>query len=476
MGLIFCLVLAQDPDALRKELAVFDACELPDVRGRKFAVHDAGAGWIVDGSFVETTLVVRRPAPEGCREADFPAFCGKLRAGDALEPGLCAYWALKLGRDELARTLVELARKGAAGRKIPLDRALVDGIAGATRYQAVTDANAGRPRTELLTLWKRIASLPRNDFSAQASAMAADYESLLQEDAAWKEPADAGARAVFMLRDAAARRIGGPCHALHDAGFADPARKIYGLGWNAIPALIERLTDRRPTRAVSGLSDAAPDSFTLLTHAEAAAQLLRELTGVTLENTKGTAQTARDWWSEHRNLGDERYALRRLRVDPAFAARRLVELDAEEHLPTLVQHATVSAADRAAVLPHLAPYLGKKHRIPLEEWLNDADLRVVALSARALLEQCGTESGALRLIDRLKTAEKIDARCFDALAPVRRREAAEILAVRLDVPEARRALAEMLLLDRDADVRAWWERNGASVDWAELRRRADRKK
>lgn len=468
--------------ACRKKLALFDRLELPDVAGKP-RVHFNSGGWMIWGddefefhyqfgwvlrrtddalTLLEDDLATRtyainvalpdrwdefkdrhpadRPLPGKCVEIDFTASARRLLETGAeediggFEPALYAYWALQRNESDLALGLLAVAEKQAASEERTFEQFLLGEVAGNLRYRAIAGGHAGVDRRDVVALWSRLAGLPENEWTAEAAAMKARYAELLKEDAAWKEPEDVAALPVreqaavwiHRMRDLAAEQWSQPgdCYVVGSmAGLGDdvvnPADKLVGLGWDALPAVIEHLDDMRPTRSLRYWRDFAPDSHVLLTYGDCCEQIFEAITGFSLYTAKSTSGTmsgdgesasaeaaARKWWERNGALGAEAYFLRQLQTDDApTAAEKLLEMDAAKHLPGLIERMTSAEREpRNGMLRELAPHLGREHRGILVPFLDDDDLSVVTRAAWVLWETCDDAGGAKEVLKRLRGA------------------------------------------------------------------------
>lgn len=388
------------------------------------------------GKFLEIGLaeVARRrlqPKPRN----DFGDF-EHFRGGGlphSVEPALYAYWALQRGESDLAIELLTLAEKAETDGK-PFGQVLLASVAGNLRYRSIVGASEGADREDVLSLWNLLADLPDNERTAEARTMQAHYVELLKEDVAWEEPVDVTAlprqeqAAVWThrLRDLAAVQMSqpgdclvvGPWSGVGD-DVVNPADRLVELGWDALPAVIERLDDMRPTRSLRFWRDFAPDSYVLLTHGDCCEQIFEAITGVSLYSAWSTSGTmsgdgksalakeaAQAWWEQDGALGAEAYHLRRLQTDDAAkSAERLLRIDAAKHLPVLIERMMSAARPtRNEMMWELAPHLAREHRSVLASFLGDEDLGVVTRAADFLWEKCEDPGGAQVVLQRLREA------------------------------------------------------------------------
>ena len=400
------------------------------------------------------------PLPGELRTIEFDDFCRKILAagtkedfGDfehfrggglshGLEPALFAFWALQRGDGKRSLELVDLSKKALAARgnrndARPFPDALRDGVAGNLRRQAITKATGGEPRAELLKRWRTLESIAPDLHKGEPKTMVRLYEELGAEDAAWKNPSsDEVARMapparvavwVHRLRDLAAQQTSDPgsCQVLGPwsglaKGEPNPADELVKLGWDALPAVIEHLDDAHPSRSRGHWRSFAPDSYYLLRIGDCCQQVFEAITGFDIYHARSTSgamvkdgdapagkAAAQKWWEEHRKEGAEKFHLKGLEAAEtvAFAAEKLLELDAKKHLPRLME--ILEKGDRGrrnSLLPLLRPHLTKDHRLLLESFLKDESLSAVEAVAWALWETCADDRGVLELIARLRAA------------------------------------------------------------------------
>ena len=400
----------------------------------------------------------RLPLPGQVRPLEFRKFCGDLlRAGTpedfgdfdhfsrgglphALEPALYAHWAIEQGEGDLALKLVELSRKASLEQKPEEDKRslanrLRDGVAENLRWQAITGANRDGPREKILNRWRMIARIAPAFRDGEVGRMVEGYESLAAEDARWTEPEpkalakmDAPARAacwMYRLRDHAASQWSDPgsCYVLGPSaareGKPNPADELVKLGWDALPLVIARLDDVRPTRCVGWWRSFAPSSYYLLRYGDCCQQIFEAITGFNIYDSRSTSgamvkdgkaptakAAAEAWWKENREKGAERWYLASLDSErlARFAAEKLLEQNRSKHLPRLIELlGNGRPSQKDALLPVLAPHLGKEHEALLDPFLERKRLSLLTRAARVLWKTCGSDKGIRSLFARLKS-------------------------------------------------------------------------
>ncbi len=345
---------------------------------------------------------------------------------------LYAAWAMKRGRWRQAADLLETTEAVYARRRDAMNRVgggrtvylssttLVEAVVWNLRELAYLAAFEGEPRTALLDRWRKIADLTNDAFAPRPLEVAASYESLIEEDRGWTmptdeqlsgmEPAERAAHLVHQLRDAT---HAGEGHATNAVRLGpDPVNDLLNVGWDAIPALIAHLDDTRPTRV--------PLGGALMTHAQICSNLLEEIGGCLFASAQldlkaavdslprptaadqpapaSARQLAETWWKQAQGEGPEAQFLLLLRGDEpryvTLAARRLLELDAERHLPGIVGMLSSSkCVARERLLDVVSPRLTADHRRWVETFLQCDELPYVLFAARWLWRTCRDERG-----------------------------------------------------------------------------------
>ncbi len=359
-----------------------------------------------DWSRLSASHPAGRPLPSEWHEVDFAALCRAAHEDmpadewglkdEALKAAVLALWAhqrreWKL-RDDL---LVTVRARYEAASPVPVLEQLRAGVAANARWRALTDANEGTPRAALLAAWRGIAQLAPQARDGEAGHMVAAYENMLIEDAAHRKPGDAALAEMpaaaqvdvwlHRLRDLAACQRGQPggCEVFMggepSATWAPDA--LRALGWAAVPGLIARLDDTRPTRSLGYWRNFAPGSYYLLTHADCSRQILYAITGEWFE----TCADAEAWWREHGEDGAERFLLGQLErgVNMRFAVEQLLARDARAHLSRVA--AVLERADatqRIELGGEFARHAGAEHLPLLQSLLACDDPMVCVLRGR----------------------------------------------------------------------------------------------
>ncbi len=490
--------------ARRSALDVFARLDLPDVAGRTFVRLDLGERTVhgfrlgggdgrvellTDDLRVESFLV--SPDQREVAEHDFAALCVAFLAvrGDdreglswsqqkVAEAALLAHWCRQRGDGAMETRLLAFADKTLAdwnehspGTDQTLPEWVRDRVATRLRCDALAAANDGAPRRELLAMWRRIGRVLAGHDAAEAEEMVGLYETMIAEDEAFREPAaeafaalPPGERAkilLYRLRDVAEHQWSDPGQVSVFGMAGRPERspenaatELVGLGFDAVPLLIEHLDDRRPTRCVGWWRHLAGDSWYLLRVGDACREVLEEVTGLVLYvratswgtmSSDGAASAAKlraqEWWEMARALTPaERFTALLESPDPrerAAGARRLAALDpgaARVAVGRLLERWGVAA--RPELLAEVVDLLGREERPILRAGLTAGDLSTLALVARALWRAAGDDEGARLLAGRLRErdgpapegAEAAVASTADLLADVGGDFAVEALA------------------------------------------------
>ena len=362
-----------------------------------------------------------RPLPGELRELEFSAWCRAAHEADptdewslrrsALSASTLAWWAHQRGDLEIRNALLETAdaRFRAAG-PVPVLEQLRRELAANARWRVLTAANDGHARVELLAAWQGIAQLAPEAREGEARSMVAAYESLLADDAAFVDPEDATLLALpasaqvevwlQRLRDLAAYQCWQPgsCDVFVSlrGSATRAADALRDLSWAAVPGLIGRLDDARPTRSLGFWRNFAPETYHLLTHGACCAQILRATTGEWFASRAAGER----WWKAHGERGANGFFLGQLACgeNVRFAAEQLLCRDAETHLPAVAAAlAAAGPAQRAELAPAFAPYAQPAHVALLESLLPLPDVWAEIAVTKAL----GRLGAAARGVDRL---------------------------------------------------------------------------
>lgn len=366
---------------------------------------------------------------------------------------LFAFWARQRGRDDLASELQEFAlrvveeqrkRSGADGPPGSLAAAVTSEVAENLRWRAINAANEGEPRADLQRRWQKIATLPRNDWTDEAVAMVRAYASLVEEDAAWSEPTTDELEAsptsqrvahwIHHLRDVAARQMMQPGSVTvlgHFSGVRDgeknPAEELAKLGWDAVPALIESLTDDRPSRSLGYWRHFAPATFYLLTIGDCCQQVFEAITGeqiyrrlstsgaMTKDGRAQAAQlAARTFWSRVGHLGERGFLVEAVssgEPDAVLRAQLLLERYPDAALSAIaagVASATTDAVRARLVLLAGGLEVADPTTLLETEAAPDRPLVVRVAAVRGLVRR-GRSQAVLALIPAWRDLAKDDA-------------------------------------------------------------------
>ncbi len=288
------------------------------------------------------------PLPGEARPLDFGALCGEVLDSqdlnyprpprrvaprvlrDGAEVALYAYWAFQHKRYCVGASLVELARRllshvrpSCLARTSEKD--LVDSVGNSLCASATRGAFEGVPAPELLEQWRLIARMPEGHWRGTADRYLRGYEGLLAEDRDWKEP-DAAAiermdpveRAeywVYRLREVRTCNAFAGDHArvFFDAACGErslpfPPGELVRIGWQALPVLISRLEDSRPSRCLGGTGRIGGSCGSLITLGQVCDQVIEKIIGEPLLRGPGhqywmdrpaVRRAAEAWWREH---------------------------------------------------------------------------------------------------------------------------------------------------------------------------------
>lgn len=219
--------------------------------------------------------------------------------------------------------------------KLPLDQFLTLKQAEHLRSCAIFAAVEGDPREELLQIWQFVAALPEHPYWEEAEEMVLQYERLLAEDQAYREPT-AAERAQFstnrqiddwlyQLRDWDTENLTdeGECRIFplvrnslrprrFDLNRPNPALELKEIGAAALPKLIDQIVDRRPVRCQCRVDLNGEYQDHLLRYGDCCIQIFESIAAIRFEypHVPGACPTvdqrerqiqaaARRWWSEH---------------------------------------------------------------------------------------------------------------------------------------------------------------------------------
>lgn len=201
---------------------------------------------------------------------------------------------------------------------------------------------------------------PESDYAEDSRELAGLLRRMVEEDRAWKEPAEPlelgpEERIRYLIHhlrdlDCYQRSQPGMCDVLSGCGpFGErpnPAVELVKLGEAAVPALLEMLEDRRPTRSVGYWRDFGK-SRTVLRFQDVAARVLNELAGMPFylrkstrayfsleepEERRAVIELFRAWFQESKGKSDlERKWLVYPRAELYPAGLMLLRSIAEDH-------------------------------------------------------------------------------------------------------------------------------------------------
>ena len=263
-------------------------------------------------------------------------------AGHIVDSARYAYYAHQFGQTAHALDLYAHAQKayktyvdshlGGDQDSPSLPLFVANQLAFGKRNVAIFSGHEGVSRTKLKKQWEEIAAIPHHQYRDEAKSMAKHYQSLLEEDAQWKEP-DAKALETFTteqkvaywlyhLRDLDAGQTLSPgrCRVLGEFGFElgnwenkppNPAVELKKLGLAAVPQLIAHLDDARPTRSKGHWRAYWPEGHYLLRYGDCCQQIFESITGHTIFRGTTTVsypihdgaekvckEKAERWWRE----------------------------------------------------------------------------------------------------------------------------------------------------------------------------------
>lgn len=489
----------------RKTLAAFDVLDTPDLKGKKLVVYNTGGwcqsasgfeftytyGWLLEESAdtirladesphcgtiprwkelpeqfekFKNTHPKEAPLPGFYREVDFAQFCGELikngstpsahpyarrESAALINEAVYAYWAFKVGLDNLGLELLAQTQRTFAGPhndwvkgKESLRHLIEAFMVQHLRAAALSAAHGGEAFSTVLERWRVIAHrLPEKEYPGEAKEMCDLYEKMTWEAAAWVEPKREDLAKlpvekkveywIYHLRDVDASQMSNPgsCDILQTWGRRErkklyPPDELVKLGWDAIPVLIEHLDDSRPSRSMGWHRSFSPSSYYLLRVGDCCEQIFSAISGESLYRRRSTsgamvkdgdALATKDkallWWTEKKKGGAENYFVEAL-AKPELAttaAEKLLAMDKAKHLPRLIGILERGPREsRNAILLPLAPHLTKEHEKLVETVLGDPNGEAVVTAARVLWDRWRSDRGALEVIARLKAVEADD--------------------------------------------------------------------
>jgi hypothetical protein len=281
-----------------------------------------------------------------------------------------AYFAFSAGRKEAVEPLLRAGFWHAEALT-----GLNDILAWREFEPAILDLNSGAGRAGLSRRFQRIATeFPSGRYEKQAKEYSRKLEQMAVEDAARQKPeslaqlttADRMKALIFQLRDCNAVQHTEPGSCWIPSDFqlveelyvpANAADLLIQEGFDAIPALIEALDDRRLTRSYGVDRSFIPWRYALEVR-DAAIQCLvfiaddlwgpldpvlyhQNNTGVYFSNDKPEARAAtigrvKDWWAKAQAIGEAEWLRSRLRThgqSRPMLLRRLVKIERNKAVP-----------------------------------------------------------------------------------------------------------------------------------------------
>jgi len=226
---------------------------------------------------------------------------------------------------------------------------------------------------DLKKQWEKIAAIPFHSHRDEARDMIKNYESLIKEDVAWKEPnAKELAKLtteqkvsywLYHLRDLDVGQWSDPGHCYVLGGrfgffMSDEEEKktpnaaveLKKLGMAAIPQIIAHLDDGRPTRCKGHWRSYWPEGHYLLPYGDCCQQVFEAITGKTIHASggypmrdgKGTQckELAERWWQEYQKKGEKQMLIEGTAAgnrDSSGHAQRLVEKYPEAALTPVIE-------------------------------------------------------------------------------------------------------------------------------------------
>ncbi|HEY1786044.1 MAG TPA: hypothetical protein VGG30_10865 [Pirellulales bacterium] len=362
-------------------------------------------------------------------------------------------WACaRQGHDALATDLFDCAAsfpdEGAAkqaGRRGLEDR-VSDQIAHQEMWRAIVAfGDAAISRQQLLDRFQWIIkTFPHSEHFERAKATATLLAMMIVEDRnhpaqpatgpEWErlDRKEQVAELIVQLRDQNTRQLmqPGSCSIFlrPDSDEDTPAHRLAKIGFDAVPQLIDALSDPRPTRSVGYLRDFR-FSHHVLTVGDCAQQILNQIAGRSFfkfNHTGGymaqdgridsVAAAAREWYAEVLKKGEKQTL-----IDGATGgddqsvsqARRLLKKFPDDALPALI------AATRAAKIDFNRNQLvGLVHQVPGEpaqefllEELRDGPVASTRLVAAKSLQRRGRSEGVAAMIEHWRAKHLPDPPC-----------------------------------------------------------------
>lgn len=407
-----------------------------------------------------------KPMPGEYREFEWDSFCNQSETqgkkdyfGDLeryasggfmrpVEMSLFGFWCYRRGNIKTARKFFELAeastadygdhRGGAAGSTLP--EIVRDSLLTNTRWRAITGANSGASFDALYSLWDTVRIFSDNETS-EADEMLKYYKEMAEEEKNYKEPSKEELEKMptekkaeyflYRLRYLNARQMSQPgmCSVLGMwSGIKDdqnPATKLYKLGWDALPLVIEHLDDRRPTRCMGCGRSFIPKSFYLLRYGDACLEIFTAITGkVIYKRTSSSGymikdglasdakKAAKELWEKYGKIGQEKQLLDLLEseteYEQATGTARLIELDRKKYIPFIVKLIESKPMDKMTpIIIVVAWELDNTYQEFLVKCLAVKDMRACSIAAQTLADNCASDAGARALFKRLSGMDAI---------------------------------------------------------------------
>lgn len=365
----------------------------------------------------------------------------------ALRSWVLADWSFRRGDIGHAIRLWEHARAVCAHRffRGPRDGEtfedfISEELASALEQQAVLAADEGEPRGELRERWRTVArvragqkavqhdppTIPPTDLGGatsftcfgwhEAGDMVRLYDRLLAEDEAWHEPTpeeraglDAAALARYWMFKIRESRAGRHAMGSHEPSMVswgpehDPARRLFALGWSAIPELIEHYEDPRPTRGHRRyfLRGTGGAGYTPWRYADCSVELLNLITGEVFRNRAAAAE----WWRTARRTDLPVLYLELLRSEDREAREKaalwLLALDDRTYADAVITRALEGDPFRSAMLAFLKGHVREPGATRLMPLVERGD-RWTMLATACVLQDTGRARDAARtVLDRL---------------------------------------------------------------------------